>query len=321
MRIGAKPSGFLLFAGRRALETGVVLSLALLISFFMARLIPGSPLEMMADSQAVDVESVQRLRAVVGLDLPLWRQFLEYGAGVLRGDFGLSWRYSGVPVQTLIRDAAPITLHLTVAAVMVAAPMGLAAGLLSAFRPGRGLDVVITVGAVCALSCSPVVLATWVMMAFSTFQMLPASGEPATLLDFLAPVLSLALPPAGIIARVTRSHLLETLGQDYIACARAKGLSPWAVLLRHALPNALVAVVTVVGSVAGSIFTTSAVVETVFNLPGLGRLAIDAVLNRDYALIAATILIFVLVQVAVSLIVDVLSVAIDPRLHQASDNP
>jgi peptide/nickel transport system permease protein len=137
----------------------------------------------------------------------------------------------------------------------------------------------------------------------------------------MAPVAALAMAPIGILARTTRAQLLEVLGHDYVRCARAKGLSELAVLVRHALPNAMVPIWVVVGTLAGAVLTATAVVETVFNLPGLGRLAIFAVLARDYPLAGAVILAFVLAQVTISLAVDLLIVAIDPRSRKPLDGP
>ncbi len=301
------------FVVRRAMTALPMLVLAILIAFTLTRLIPGDPVTMMMDGRNADPEFLRRLRDAGSIDQPFWRQFADYMADLVHGNLGRSWRYGGMPVATLIGDALPITLLLVSATVVVAVPVGIAAGLASAHRSGTWLDGLITAGSVLALAMPPVVLATWLMMVVSTFWDPSGIGEFAGIADFVAPVLALAVAPIGLIARVTRTQILEVLGQDYVRCARAKGLSEPAVLLRHALPNSLVAVSVVVGTMVGTVLTSTAVVETVFNLPGLGQLAILSVLARDYPLAGAIILTFVLAQVGISLAIDLFIITIDPR--------
>ncbi len=291
----------------------LALGLAVVFAFVVTRLIPGDPVALLVDGQGGDPEFARRLRLASGVDLPVWRQFLDYVWGLLHGDLGLSLRYGGTPVTTLIGEAAPVTLVLVVSALGVAIPVGIAAGVVSAYRYGTWWDGLLTVGSVLALSLPPVVLATWVMLTAVAVWGVSSVGGDGGLAALAAPVLVLAIPPVGLIARVTRTQILDVLGQDYVRCARAKGLAELAVLIRHALPNAMVAVWAVVGMLGGAVLTSTAVVETVFDLPGLGRLAIFAVLARDYPLTGAVILIFVGLQALFSVLVDVLIVAIDPR--------
>lgn len=307
------PGGPWTFAGRRLIDGALVLGLAALCAFALTRLMPGDPVSMMMDGGGGDPEMIQRVRHAAGLDRPLWRQFADFSAGLLRGDLGLSWRYGGTPVATLIGEAAPTTLPLALAALLVAVPAGVGAGLVSARWRGRWPDGAVTVGSVLALSMSPVVLATWLMLVATAIRGVPSVGGFAGAVEWVAPVVALAIAPAGALARVTRAQVLDVLGQDYVRCARAKGLSQGAVLIRHALPNALVAITTVIGTAAGAILTSTAVVETVFNLPGLGQLAVFSVLARDYPLAGGVILAFVLAQVTISLAVDLVIAAIDPR--------
>jgi len=308
--------------GRRLAEAALVLGLAVVLAFAMARLMPGDPATVMMDGQGTDPALVRRLWGAGELDLPLWRQFVDYLTGLPGGDFGLSWRYAGMPVTTLIGEAAPVTLLLVVATLTVAVLAGIAAGIASAHRPGTWLDGALTVGAVLALSMPPVVLATWLMLATPGRLVVSLAGDwLGDLAGLMAPVAALAIAPIGIVARSTRAQLLEVLGHDYVRCARAKGLSALRVMIGHALPNAMVGVWAVVGTLAGAILTSTAVVETVFNLPGLGRLAIEAVLARDYPVAGAVVLVFVLVQVTISLAVDLLIVAIAPTDRDTLDQP
>jgi len=309
-------------AGRRLGELALVMAVAVLVGFVVTRLMPGDAASVMLDGQAADPEFTQRLRKAAGIDEPLWRQFATYVTGLLRGDLGLSLRYGGTPVAALISEAAPTTLLLATAALLVATPAGLGAGLLSVRWRGKWPDGVVTAGSVVALSLSPVVLATWLMLAAVAVRGGGPSVEGvAWVFTLAAPVGALAIMPAGVIARITRAQLLEVLGQDYVRCARAKGLSETAILVRHALPNALAGVITVAGTAAGTILTSTAVVETVFNLPGLGRLAIFSVLARDYPLAGAVILVFALAQVVISFAVDLLIAVIDPRARGRMSGP
>ena len=300
-------------AGRRLGEAVLLFGFVVVLAFVVTRLMPGDPVAVITDGNTVDPELAQRLRDAGGINQPLWRQFVDYLAHLAQGDLGLSWRYGGTPVTTLIAEAAPGTLLLAASALILATPAGIITGAVSARRAGRWLDGAITVCSVLALSLPPVVVASWLMLlAASAHNGLPTAGG-GSFAALILPVIALSVAPAGIIARLTRAQLLEVLGREYVQCARAKGLSENAILIRHALPNALISVATVVGTLAGTILTSTAVIETVFNLPGLGRLAVFSVLSRDYPLAGGVIMVFVLLQVAISLAVDILISALDPR--------
>ena len=310
----------------RWLRTGLRLGEAILLcgfvvvlAFVVTRLMPGDPVAVITDGNTVDPELAQRLRDAGGISQSLWRQFADYLAHLAQGDLGLSWRYGGTPVTTLIAEAAPGTLLLAASALILATPAGIIAGVASARRAGQWLDGAITVSAVLALSLPPVVVATWLTLLSAFCQKSLPMAEGGGLAALILPVIALSIAPAGIISRLTRAQLLEVLGQEYVQCARAKGLRESTILIRHALPNALVSVATVVGTLAGTILTSTAVIETVFNLPGLGRLAVFSVLSRDYPLAGGVIMVFVLIQVAISLVVDVLISAIDPRTRTTAD--
>ncbi len=280
---------------------------AVVASFLASRALPGDPVMLMVDGRAADPEMIRRLRESMGLDQPLAVQFLSYVLALLRGDLGHSLRYGGVPVTQLLGDALPVTLGLLAGAAALALPFGLALGLAAADDRRAWPGTALTIGSVLALSVPPLALATWLMLA--------GSGT--------APwaVAALALPAAALIARLTRTQVMDVLGRDFIRTAQAKGLGRAAVLLRHALPNALVPLTAAIGSVAGTILTTTAAVETVFALPGIGRLTVQAVLARDHPVAAAAVLVFVLAQVAISLTAELLIGLADPRLRGDGEPP
>lgn len=279
----------------------------MLASFLASHALPGDPVMLMVDGQAADPDMVRRLRESAGLDQPLAAQFLSYVLALLQGDLGQSLRYGGVPVTALLGQALPVTLGLMLGAAALALPFGLALGLAAADVRRAWPGTALTIGSVLALSVPPMALATWLMLA--------GSGT--------APwaVAALALPAAAMIARLTRTQVIDVLERDFIRTAQAKGLGRAAVLVRHALPNALVPLAVAVGSVAGTILTTTAAVETVFALPGIGRLTVQAVLARDHPVIGAAVLVFVLMQVAVSLAVELLIGVADPRLRAGGEPP
>lgn len=274
---------------------------AVLASFLASHALPGDPVLLMVEGQAADPELVRRLREGAGLDLPLVRRFASYLVALLHGDLGHSLRYGGLPVATLLGGALPATLGLLAGAAVLAVPLGLAAGLAAADGRRAWTVPLLTIGSALSLSTPPLVLATWLMLAVS-------GSAPLA-------VAAVALPAAAVIARLTQVQVREVLARDFIRTAEAKGLGRAAVLLRHALPNALVPLTAAAGSVVGTILTATAAVESVFALPGIGRLAVQAVLARDHALAGAAVLVFVLAQIAVSLVVELAIGMIDPRLR------
>ncbi|MFL7902864.1 ABC transporter permease [Azospirillum argentinense] len=274
---------------------------AVLASFLASHALPGDPVMLMVEGRAADPDMIRRMREDAGLDQPLAVQFLSYTLDLLRGDLGQSLRYGGVPVTTLLGNALPVTLGLMAGAAALALPLGLALGLAAADLRRAWPGTALTIGSVLALSVPPLALATWLMLA--------GAGTASWA------VVALALPAAAMIARLTRTQVMEVLGRDFIRTAHAKGLGRVAVLLRHALQNALVPLAAAAGSVAGTLLTTTAAVETVFALPGIGRLTVQAVLARDHTVAGAAVLVFVLLQVAISLTAELLIGLADPRLR------
>jgi len=299
-----------------------LLGLTVLI-FLMLRLIPGTVVEQMIGADAVvSPEMVAQLRHFFGLDQPWWVQYSRWLGGLVQGDLGTSWR-TGKPVIRLILERLPVTVELTLLAVGWALALGIAAGIVSAVRRDRAVDNVVRVGALLGLSVPVFWQGTMLILFFSIYlRWMP----PVVWVDFLAdprrnltimllPVLCLGTASAANIARTTRACMLDVLRSEYIRTAAAKGLSHRAVVLGHALKNALIPIVTVAGLQMGILLGGTVVVEEVFTLPGVGRLVLWSIYQRDYPLTQSTILFVAILFMAINLAVDVLYGYLDPRIR------
>jgi len=281
--------------------------------FMFVHLLPGDPARLMAGIQATE-ESVQLVRHALGLDKPLWVQYGIYLSNLLHGSLGLSNRDS-VPVSTHIAQAFWPTLGLTIAAMLVAIAIGLTAGIVAAVSHGHPLDYSTTSLAMLGISLPSFVLALALIWIFGVeLQWLPTGGDQG-LASLVLPAFTLGAGAAATITRVSRSEMLEVLSQDYVRSARAKGHRLREVVLRHAVPNALIPIVTVIGLYFGFLISGAIIVETVFAWPGLGRLLITAIAFRDYPVIQGVVLVFAVEFVTVNLLVDLLYARIDPRIR------
>ena len=281
--------------------------------FLLVRLIPGDPGRIIAGLLASD-EDVQRLRIELGLDRPLPEQYVRFLASVLSGDFGLSAvTRTPVIVEIGIRMRATMMLAVTSTALAVAA--GVSAGVLAAAYHNTAVDYSVMMVALGGVSVPVFWLGIMLMLLFAVhLHWLPAGGigTPAHL---VLPALTLAAFSTAIVARMTRGSLLETLGLDFVRTARAKGMGKWAVIIHHALRNALIPVVTVVGLQFGTLLGGAVLTETTFAWPGLGRLLVSAITARDYPVIQGIVIIFAAMFVVVNLVTDLLYVTIDPRIR------
>ena len=306
---------------RRALLTLPVLWVVVSVVFLLIHLVPGDPIVQMLGEGATPADVVA-LRHSYGLDAPLSQQYLHYWHGVLHADLGQSLRLRR-SVLSLILERYPYTLALTVASLLLGAALSLPAGVASAVHRGRAADRVLGIVSLVGLSFPNFALGPILILVFSIqLGWLPvsgagASGDPLWVvgLHLILPAVTLGLSLAAILTRIVRSALLEELSQDYIRTARAKGLSERDVLYRHALPNALLPILTVLGLQFGSLLAGAIVTETIFSWPGLGRLPLSAISNRDYALVQGCLLAIGLSYVLVNLMTDVLYTLIDPRLR------
>ena len=305
----------LIYAVRRVAGLVPVLLAVVFLAFVANQLTPGDPVLMMLGTRAGDAELMRSLRHQYGLDQPLWRQFLDYLAGVGRGDFGLSYRLVGVPVLDVIRDGLRISPVLALAALAVAIPVGVSLGTFAALRRNTWPDTGVMVGLVAGISVPNFAMAAFLVYCFSIrLGLLPVAGW-GTLRQAVLPVALLSLHPAAYLARLSRTYMLEVLRQDYVRTARAKGLSERLVVYRHALRNTLVPLLTTVGIIFGGLLSGTFVVETIFNLPGLGSLAIQAIFARDYPVTLAIVVLFTALYAGINLAVDLLYHLVDPRIR------
>jgi peptide/nickel transport system permease protein len=288
--------------------------------FLLIHLVPGDPILQMLGEGATPAD-LTALRHQYGLDQPLWRQYLHYWNGVVHGDLGSSIRLHDT-VAHLISARYPYTMALTLTALGLGLALALPAGILAAVRRGRWLDQALSVVSLTGLSVPGLVLGPVLILVFSILLgWLPVSGANAgggRSIDWhylVLPSIAMGASLAAILTRMVRTAMLEELGQDYIRTARAKGLSETAVVWRHALPNALVPIVTVVGLQFGALLAGAIVTETIFSWPGLGRLTVSAISNRDYALVQGCLLSIGLTYVLVNLLTDVVNRWVNPRMR------
>jgi peptide/nickel transport system permease protein/oligopeptide transport system permease protein len=299
-------------AKRLLLAIPVVLGVAFVV-FAMVRVIPGDAAQIIAGETATK-EFVEALRRDLGLDRPLIEQFGSFMRSLLRGDLGRSVR-SRAPVTIEIRARLPNTIVLTLAGMLVAVTVGVGAGIISAVRPYSMIDTAVMLVALAGLSMPVFWSGLMLILVFAVWLgWLPAvgTGSPA---HVILPAVTLGMATAAIIARMTRSSMLEVLRSDYIRTARAKGLAEPAVINRHAFRNALIPVITVVGLQMGTLLSGAVLTESVFAWPGIGRLLVEGILARDYPIVQASVLVVALGFVLVNLIVDVLYAVVDPRIH------
>jgi len=302
------------YIGERALQTVPVLVGISIVTFLMLHLVPGDPVLLFAGDKPMSEAQAAMIRHELGLDRPLAVQYEEYVGRLLRGDLGRALR-SQRPVLDSILEVLPATVQLTLAALAIATAIGLALGVAAALAHRTWLDTAAMGIAILGVSM-PVFYSSLLLLLFFSFTLgwLPATGEGG--LDHLIlPATALALVSSAVLARLVRSGMLGVLRQDYIVTARAKGLSRALVVRRHALRNALIPVITMLGLQLGALLGGAVVTETIFSRPGLGRLAVDAILNRDFPLVQGTVLVAAVVYVLVNLLVDIAYAAVDPRIH------
>ncbi len=330
------------FAARRLLALTPVLALVLVIVFSLARAIPGDPATVLLGPGAT-AEQIAALRAQFRLDRPVLLQFLEYVAGLLRGDFGVSLK-SGAPVLTEMLQRLPATIELSVIATLAAILVGIPIGVLSATRPNSIFDHATRLVSLVGVSIPAFLLALLLQLVFSVWLgWLPVSGragtsftaEPITgfvILDglirgdlravgdavahIILPAAVLAAFLAATLGRYIRNSMLETLGEDFVRTARAKGMTRRTVVYGHALRNALLPALTIIGLKFAEMLGGAILTETIFAWPGIGRYMFEAIRNRDFPVIQGATLMFALIYVATALVVDLLHGALDPRVRQ-----
>jgi ABC-type dipeptide/oligopeptide/nickel transport system permease component len=302
------------YIGTRLLYTIPVLWLVVSVVFLLIHLVPGDPIQQMLGENASSTD-IQAARHAYGLDVPIGRQYLNYWKGVLHGDLGRSFRFDQ-PVSRVIALRYPQTLLLTLASMTVALLLSIPAGVRSARRRNRWDDRVLSFVSLLGLSFPNFALGPILILFFAIFLgLLPVSGS-GTLAHLVLPAITMGGALAAILTRMVRTAMLEELGQDYIRTARAKGLSEEVVVYKHALRNALVPVLTVVGLQFGALLAGAIVTETIFSWPGIGRLTIQAINSRDYYLVQGCILMIGLTYVVVNFMTDFVYSMANPRIRQ-----
>ncbi len=299
---------------RRVLAVVPVLFGVTLAVFSMLFLVPGDPVKMMLAEFVTNPDQVAQMRAQLHLDEPVLVQYGRFVGNAVRGDLGTSIR-SRRPVSVEIRENVGSTAQLALASMAVAVVIGVPLGLVAALSRNSWLDVGSMVVALCGVSMPSFWLGLLLIFAFSLhLAWFPATGG-GDLWHLVLPSVTLGAIASAIIARLTRSSMLEVLGQDYVRTARAKGLARWGVVMRHALRNALIPVVTIFGLQFGNLLAGAVIVETVFSRPGLGRLIVGGILAKDFPLVQGTVLFVATVYVLINVFVDVAYAFVDPRIR------
>ena len=298
---------------KRALSTIPVLIGISLLLFIMQAMLPGDPAQVLAGQMATPQE-IENIRHQLGMDRPIYIQYISFLGRLAKLDLGRSARTQN-PVIEEIWARLPNTVLLAVIAISLACLFGIPAGIISAVKPYSWIDYIVSLSALFGLSMPVFWLGLMLVVVFSIIlKWLPAGGT-GSWQHVVLPSVTLAAFVVAFIARMTRSTMLETLSQDFTTTARSKGLQEWVIIIKHALKNALIPIITVVGLQFGLLLGGAVLTETVFAWPGLGRLVVDSILARDYPMIQGAILIFGLLYILVNLVVDLLYAVVDPRIR------
>ncbi|PIE10148.1 MAG: peptide ABC transporter permease [Rhodobacterales bacterium] len=314
-----------------------------IIAFLFIRLLPGDPLTLLAGERGIDPERYAELQAQYGFDQPLWKQYLDYVMGVFQGDLGISFK-TKQPVLEEFLTLFPATLELSLCAIILATLLGIPAGVIAAVNRGKFFDQALMTTALIGYSMPIFWWALLLIIVFSSgLGWTPVSGRISLLYFFdqptgfmlidslmsgqkgafisavrhlILPTIVLATIPLAVIARQTRSAMLEVLGEDYVRTARAKGLSPFRVNGIHALRNAMIPVITVIGLSVGTLLAGAILTETIFSWPGIGKWMVDSIFRRDYQVVQGGLLLIATIVMIVNLIVDVLYGLINPKIRK-----
>jgi ABC-type dipeptide/oligopeptide/nickel transport system permease component len=296
----------------RLLSIIPVLFIVSFLVFLMLHLIPGDPVKNMLGLHAPS-EAVEEMTKRLGLDKPLHIQYFDFIKKAFKGDFGISIR-TKQPVIQEIKDRYPYTIKLAIGGTIFATIVGVLLGIISAVNQNKLWDNILMLVSLLSVSTPSFFLALLAILFFSLYLGLFPSIGVQSPQHYILPILTLGAQSVGIMARMTRSAMLEVLNQDYIRTSRAKGISEGVIIYYHALKNALIPVLTVIGLRFGGLLAGSALIESVFGIRGIGRFMIDGVLNRDYPVVQATVLLIASTFIIINLVVDVLYRVVDPRI-------
>ena len=302
------------FISYRLLQALPVLATVITATFFLIRQAPGGPF----DEEKPVIPAVKRaLEAKYNLDLPIWEQYLSYLGGLLKGDMGPSFKFPGWQVEDIILSGLPTTAELAVYALLIALVVGVLAGVFASLNPNTSQDYIPMSLAMIGICMPTFMLGPLLVLIFGIYlEWLPVSGWGDLLGDKILPSITLGAAYAAYVARLSRGGMLEVMSQDYIRTARAKGLPEWVVVTKHAMRGGLIPVVAFLGPAFAGLLAGSFVVETIFQIPGLGRFYVQAAFNRDYTMILGTTIFLSTLIVVFNLLSDVLAMWMNPRLRQ-----
>lgn len=306
---------------KRLLSAIPTLAIASILVFSFIHLIPGDPASIMLGDMA-DMEEIEALRRQMGLDRPIWEQYFRWLGNALQGDLGNSI-YFQEPVLSVIGEGAETSLFLALFTMVLIVLIGIPAGIISATFHGTKTDQTVSGLAMLFASVPTFWLGLYLIFTFAVgFGLLPTSGFPSVIESgdlsnfkyLILPAITLAAPNSALVVRLVRAGMLDTMREDYVRTARSKGLSEWAVTMKHVFRNALVGVVATLGFTFVGLVSEAVVTETVFALPGIGRLVVQSIMRRDYPVIQGIILVVVVFYILINLIVDLTTTRLDPRM-------
>ena len=298
---------------KRLGQTFLVLIGITLITFLLLNVVPGDPVAMMLDKRA-DEATIEKVRHEMGLDVPLHEQYIDFVKGAVKLDFGTSYFTKEVVTDAIVR-CFKVTVKLAAMSFLFAVVLGITCGMIAAVYRGRWIDSALMTLSVVGVSAPSFWIAIILQIVIGLkLDLLPISGFDGPL-NYILPSIALGTRYAGSIARITRTSMLDVIKQDYIRTTRSKGVKESVVIMKHALKNAMIPIVTLVGTELGNMLTGSMLIEKVFSIPGIGKLAVDAMSNRDLPLLQGTVVYIALVFVIVNLVVDLSYALIDPRIR------
>lgn len=291
---------------------GVIFAISL-ITFFVLNIVPGNPVEIMMGEFA-DQATIERVTHEMGLDQPIVNQYVNWLTNMLQGDFGQSY-FQGKPVLDILTSTFAVTAKLAGVAYLLAVCLGVVVGVVAAVNRGKWIDSTLMTVSVVGISAP----AFWIAIILQIFislklDLLPLSGIDSAA-SFILPGIALGTRYAASIARITRTSMLEVLSQDYIRTAEAKGLKHWSVVIKHALRNALIPIITIAGTDLGNILTGSVLIESVFSIPGIGKMLVDSINTRDLPIVQGGVMYMAMICVIMYLAVDLLYTVVDPRIR------